>query len=141
MTLPSADELDDADLTAKLWEVLDGLASLGVFLNFTDHLSDRELYVRLWSDTLREPMELQPESDAAWFIDMTGGYNDEGTLVYLKYYADEDARHHWAERYPECPMPARASLPFDRDRRLPQHRWNRAEGQSLDDAVLRKTSD
>jgi hypothetical protein len=54
VTLPPPEEVDDAQLTVRLWEAIHGMASLGMYLNSTDHLSDRELYVRLWTDVLRE---------------------------------------------------------------------------------------
>src|SRR5438045_831850 len=43
ITLLPPDELDDAQLKDKLWEVINGLTMLGVELSHTDHLSDREL--------------------------------------------------------------------------------------------------
>ena len=42
--VPPPDELDDAQLHAKLWEVINRMASLGAYLHNTNHLSDRELY-------------------------------------------------------------------------------------------------
>src|SRR6266849_2490807 len=44
LALPPPEALDDAALTAKLWEVIQGLSLLGACLHATDHLSDRALY-------------------------------------------------------------------------------------------------
>lgn len=121
VSLPPADELDDTQVTIKLWEVIRGLAFLGMYLSFTDHLSDRELYARLWIDILRVPTALEPETgNAAWHVDLTGGGTDEDVAIYLKYYADEDDRRSWADDWPDDPMPAVAQRPFDRDRYLPR---------------------
>jgi hypothetical protein len=121
LTLPPAEELDDLALTAALWAMIRGLEELGVYLEFTNHLSDRDLYVRLWSSVLREPMALTPDdADAAWHIDVSSsGSDDDGVEAYLMYYADEETRRRWAEESPDCPVPERREPPFDRDRYLP----------------------
>jgi hypothetical protein len=127
VTMPASGELDDAALTVKLWQVIEGMAFLGLYLQFTDHLSDRELYECLWQDILREPTALKPaNSGAAWHIDLTrrGSRDDEEEhFQYLRYYADEAARRQWAEDWPDDPMPVAEPLPFDRDRRLPTPGW------------------
>jgi len=120
MTLPPPDALENAALTITLWEVIHGLASIGVYLYFTDHLSDRELYVRLWRDVLRDPMELTNDDGSAWHVDMSVGGSEDDSLVYLKYYADDDARRRWAQEWPDDPLPPAENPPFDRDRHLPQ---------------------
>jgi hypothetical protein len=123
ISLPSSDELDDRELSAKLWEVIHALAILRVYLHNTDHLSDRELYVRLWSETLREEIVMQPnDADFACCIDMVGSGSEEDIEIYLKYYADEEERQHWAKEWPNGAMPEPERHPFDRDRRLPQSR-------------------
>ena len=123
ISLPSSDELDDSELTAKLWEVINALALLHVYLHNTNHLSDRELYVQLWSESLREEMVLQPDdANYACYIDMIGSGSEEGIKIYLKYYADEDERHRWATEWSNEPVPESERHPFDRDRHLPQSR-------------------
>ena len=83
ISLPSPDELDDSQLTAKLWEVVNALSLLRVYLQHTDHLSDRELYDQLWNDLLREEMVLQPDN-----ADFASGGGDR---------AAGHATHHWAD--------------------------------------------
>ena len=121
LTLPSPEELDDSHITAELWKVVRGLALIGMYLEFTDHLSDRELYARLWTDILRVPTALQSDDGAvAWHVDLTASGSDDGIETYLKYYADEDDRRRWADEWPDDPLPEAERLPFDRDRHLPQ---------------------
>lgn len=121
VSLPPPDSLDDRELTAKLWEVIQKLALLRVFLSQTDHLSDRELYTHLWSDSLREETKQLPlSSDSACHIQMLGGCSEEDNRLYLKYYADEDSRRRWHEDFPDDALPAHKDPPYDRDRLLPQ---------------------
>ena len=121
MTLPAPEELGDVELTLKLWELIRGMALLGVYMDFTDHLSDRELYTSLWKDLLREETMLLPnDPNFACHIDPIGSGSEEENLVYLKYYADEEYRHEWAKDWPDDPLPEHEPLPFDRDRYLPK---------------------
>ena len=120
ISLPSPDELDDSQLTAKLWEVVNALSLLRVYLQHTDHLGDRELYDQLWNDLLREEMVLQPDNaDFACHIDLVGSGSEEDIHIYLKYYADDDERSWWAKEWPGEQIPDREEPPFDRDRHLP----------------------
>ncbi len=119
--LPPPESMDDRELTTKLWEVIDGLARLRVFLSQTDHLSDRELYDLLWRNLLRESVKDLPLDDfSAWHIDLLGSGSEEDTHFYLKYYADEDWRQDWHSSFPDDPIPDRAEPPYERDRQLPQ---------------------
>lgn len=73
VSLPPADEMNDVSLTAKLWEVFEKLSLLGAFLHHTNHLSDRELYDHLWTDSLRESTILPPDdSDFTCHVDLIG---------------------------------------------------------------------
>ena len=123
-SLPPPDGLDDAQLTAKLWEVIDALALRRTFLYNTDHLSDRQLYAELWSDVLREPFVPTPVpediGEAFFFIDLVGSGSEEHHFLQLKHYADEEYRRIWLEDWPDDPMPDHEDPPYDRDRLLPQ---------------------
>ena len=121
VSLPAPDSLNDEELTAKLWEVIQKLALLRVFIAQTDHLSDRELYTHLWTDSLREetPM-MPPNANGAWHIEMRGGWSEEDTQLYLKYYADEAWRRDWHKDFPDDAIPAHEELRYDRDRLLPK---------------------
>ncbi len=124
VTLPAPDELDDPQLTAKLWEVIDAMALRGNFLYNTDHLSDRQLYAELWNDVLREPYVSVsvPEQvgQGFFFIDMVGSGSEEHTFLQLKHYADEEYRRNWLADWPDDPMPDHEDPLYDRDRLLPQ---------------------
>ena len=120
MALPPPEELDDLQLSAKLWEVIRGLAMLRTFLYNTDHLSDRELYEELWHELLREENPDMPiNEDAACHIDLVSSGSEADNELYLRYYADEEDRQHWAKDWPDDVMPAHETPPYDRDRQLP----------------------
>jgi hypothetical protein len=121
VSLPPPDSLNDQELTEKLWEVIHALALLRVFIEQTDHLSDRELYSYLWIDCLREETkELPPSPNAACHIPLLGGCSKEDNLLYLKYYADDDSRRDWQQDFPDDPLPSHEDPPYDRDRLLPK---------------------
>jgi hypothetical protein len=119
--LPQPADLDDAQLQAKLWEVIKGMALLGCYLSNTDHLSDRQLYEMLWTDVLRDPTSVCPDNpNAACHIDILGGCSDEDIQLRIKYYADEEERLDWAAQFPDDILPEHEALPYDRDRHLPE---------------------
>jgi hypothetical protein len=125
--LPAA--LDDTQLKAKLWEIINAMAHLGCYLSSTDHLSDRQLYELLWDDILPEPTAVCPgDSGAACHIDILGGCSAEDLELRLKYYADEDERDAWASEFPDYVIPPHEPLPYDRDRHLPQPAFPDATG-------------
>jgi hypothetical protein len=120
VSLPTPDSMNDDELHDKLWEAIHKLAELRVFLNHTDHLSDREFYSMLWNDLLREEMIIMPRHPgSAYHLDVIGSGSEEDIQIGLKYYDDEAYRAHWHESFPEDSIPDHEDPPFDRDAYLP----------------------
>jgi hypothetical protein len=130
MELPAPESLKDEQLTKKLWEVIHRLALMRVFLDETDHLSDRELYTELWTDMLREEVKAMPlDEDSACHLSPLGGCSEEDIQLQMKYYADEEWRRQWQEDFPDFAMPEHEDPPYDRDRFLPQPDYGSASEQ------------
>ena len=120
VSLPAPESLTDEELQAKLWEIIQKLALLRVFISQTDHLSDRELYTHLWTDSLREETKAMGMAAGAWHIELLGSYSGEDMQLFLKYYADDDFRRQWHKDWPKDSIPAHEDPPYDRDRLLPK---------------------
>jgi hypothetical protein len=121
VSMPAPETLNDQEVTAKLWEVINKLAQMRIFLDDTDHLSDRELYTKLWGDLLREETkDVLLDQDSACHYQLLSGGSDEDNQIYLKYFADEKWRNDWHRDWPDDPMPDPEDPPYDRDRLLPQ---------------------
>jgi hypothetical protein len=120
ITIPDEATLDDESLHTKLWEVINGMASIGMYVDSTDHMSDRELYRYLVTDALCEETILPAEgSGGGWHVSPIGSGSEEDNDIYLRYYAGDDMREHWLRDFGE-PIPPREKPPWDRDRLLPQ---------------------
>lgn len=121
VSLPAPDSLTNDELTAKLWDLIQKLALLHVFIEQTDHLSDRELYTELWTNSLREETKAMPlAANSAYHIQLLSSGSEEDNFLYLKYYADEDWRRDWHKNWPKDPLPRHKDPPYDRDRLLPK---------------------
>lgn len=116
---PLAHLEDSGTLSEELWLLIYALASMRVFLDDTNHLSDRELYERLLNKLLLEDSILIPEG-SGWncrfsVCDLSDQYQD----CYLRYYADEATRSWHAAEFPETVLPPKEDPPYDRDTYLP----------------------
>ncbi len=113
-----SEELSNEELGLKLNELIYTLEKRNTFLDFTDHLSDRELYTKLFHESLEEwTPDLPPGSQINCHISLVGDNEDE---LYLKYYSDEKNRQHWAKEFPDMIIPPHEDPPYDRDRHLPK---------------------
>jgi hypothetical protein len=84
LEVPAPELLDKDALRVKLREIIERMASLGAYLLHTNHLSDRELYVYLYHDGLREEAVLFPENPSySYMIDLTGSGRMVGRRVKL----------------------------------------------------------
>lgn len=114
LALPLPEELDDESLSKLLAETIERLASRRIVLQWTEHLSDRQLYCLILRDILPSPekrFEL-PDRWLAWrCLD-----EESDPDTWLRYYATHEQRREWSRetgREPPPPM----TPPFPR--RLP----------------------
>ena len=122
VALPAPGQIADKTLAAKLDQMFAALAGLGVYVQSTDHLSDRELYELLWRETLRVPETTVPENpNITCLIDLVSTGSMEHNQIWLTYYASEEDREAWQADFPESPLPQKKKRPYYRDRGLP--RW------------------
>lgn len=115
--MPDDATLDDEQVHRRLWEVIVAMKAIGLVIEFTNHLSDRELY-RCLGEALKEETILTDDPNSAWHLSPIGSGSEEDNEIYLRYYADEEERRRWAED--GVTVPPKEPLPFDRDRLLPQ---------------------
>ena len=120
LELPAPDTIPDDQINAKLWEVIRVFAVIRVFLDYTDHLSDRELYSKLWNRVLHQEVPAIDEIGFNEHVDLSFAGDDDWSAVHLRYYADDDERHAWAKEFPDEAIPAHEDPPYDRDRLLPE---------------------
>lgn len=119
---PPVQAINPEDLPHHLDNLIHALAEHHVFLGFTNHLSDHELYTILVDDFIEEKHPDIPK-DSGWnhHVDMTEyTTQDEPTNLYLKYYADSFWRKRWEDEFPYMEIPPHQDPPYSRDQRLPR---------------------
>lgn len=114
------DELHGRALKKELWRLIRALALARVFLENTDHISDAELYTRVWNEVLdadAPDFARTPDDACHWDFADAGG---SGEQEWLMYYATEEQRRTWAHESRDVVLPPRKCPPFHRDCRLPR---------------------
>jgi hypothetical protein len=111
LLLPRPETLTDEQLHDILWDTIQKLYDKRIVLDFTDHLSDRQLYCLIFRDILPSPEKKLERSDnfLHWDCADAGGDPD----VWLRYYASEEDRRSWIESG-DGPLPPTAPLPYPR---------------------------
>ncbi|HYW81022.1 MAG TPA: hypothetical protein VE890_15685 [Thermoguttaceae bacterium] len=113
---PRPESLSDKSLHRILWDVVQKLFDQRIVLDFSDHLTDRELYCLIFRDILpaREKKLDWPNNYLHWDCSAPSGDPE----VWLRYYATEQERDGWAQTYrlslpPTAPLPHPRNLPSE----------------------------
>ena len=110
LALQPACTLDEDQVHRRLWETIDLLFSHRIVLDFTDHLSDRDLYAVIRRDILPATVKRVDLPDNYLHWDCSA-VDAEDETVWLTYYATEQEREQWALDEGREPPP----------RRIPSH--------------------
>jgi hypothetical protein len=109
---PRPDTLSDEELHQILWDIIYRLYEKRIVLDFTDHLSDRELYTLIYRHIL--PSREKKLDHATHYIHWDCSACDGDPEIWLRYYASEAERQAWAARYRQ-PLPPRCLPPYPRN--------------------------
>lgn len=112
---PRPDVLGDEDLHDILWDLIAKLFEKRIVLDFTDHLSDRQLYRLIYRDILPAREKKLDLGTNYIHFDCTDASGDPE--IWLRYYATPEERAAWAETYRQ-PLPPREKPGYVR--RLPR---------------------
>lgn len=110
LALPSPERLAPGQLHTLLWDTIHRLYERRIMLDFTDHLSDRELYTVILRDILpshEKKIDL-PKNFLHWHC-----LDDSDPDLWLRYYASPEERDTWSEETGLVPPPSEPP-PFPR---------------------------
>ncbi len=116
LTLPHPDRLSAPALHDLLWELIEQLHQKQIVLDYTDHLSDRELYCLIYRDILPSPEKKLERTNT--FLHWQCLDISQEPEVWLRYYATEEEREAWQCEIGGC-LPPPETPPYPR--RMP--RW------------------
>jgi hypothetical protein len=111
LTLPHPDSLNDEQLSKQLGETIQRLYAERIVLDFTDHLSDRDLYCLIFRDILPSPEKKVdiPKNFLHWHcLD-----DSDEAETWLRFYATPEERAIWCQENDRDPPPSEPP-PFPR---------------------------
>lgn len=112
LELPLPELLADRELRQRLLDVVDQLFAKRIVLDFTDHLTDRQLYCLIYRDILPTHEKLIRRRSNFLHWDCAGVDGDPD--AWLRYYANEQERQTWAAETGGC-LPPMEEPPFPRN--------------------------
>ncbi|MGL4943529.1 MAG: hypothetical protein ACRC46_10105 [Thermoguttaceae bacterium] len=115
LRVPRAERLTDADIATILNELIWKLYEKRIVLDFTDHLTDRELYSLIAVSILPSHEKYLPSR--SHYIHWDCSYSGGDPYPWLTYYATDEERMAWSDAYHQ-PLPDKQVSPYFRD--LPQ---------------------
>lgn len=127
-------EIPDENIEPFLWELIEALADRRHFLEQTDHLSDRELYIMIFDRILEEETQVL-NKDTAWcfhiIVSEYGSLDGEvsGDEIFFRYYADDEWREEWSSQFDSENMPTPEKPPYNRDHKLPSRESRDERGE------------
>ncbi|MDA7950982.1 MAG: hypothetical protein MPJ24_05780 [Pirellulaceae bacterium] len=116
LSLEPATTLADADLQVALHQVINDLFSVKIVLDFSEHLSDRELYELIRKEVL--PAREKRLGGQTHYTHWRCLDHETDCHTWLRYYASEIERQAWSEStggyLPQVePLPYQRDLPSD----------------------------
>ena len=103
LILAPPDELADERLHQELHAAIGLLFEKRIVLDFTDHLTDRQLYTLIYRDILPSPEKKIDNAGHFLHWDCSDAGGDE--TVWLRYYASDEDRETWVAETHALPPP------------------------------------
>lgn len=104
--------MSEEELRAELWNLIHLLYEKKIVLDFTDHLSDEELYLLICCDILSSREKNLPNREGYLHWDCANVSASQS--AWLMYYAMDEEREAWEEMNQEAAPPKRIP-PYPRD--------------------------
>ncbi len=115
LRLPEPESLDPQELHDQLWSTIYRLFEARIVLEFTDHLSDAELYRLIYRDIL--PSYEKKIDNSRTYLHWDCANVSDDPEIWLRFYANEEEREQWCAES-DLVAPEREDPPYPRN--LPQ---------------------